>query len=190
MENIVQSTKSVQPSDPTATAVEALKSRARDLHRDVKSGQAAALKRLRMLADFRSAAAATMPAAVKRRHCLAVIAREFGFRGWPHAVQVLAGERVEDFGTLLYPQRCGVHINIWSASYDEAKQIQARHGGFLLAYKRQYLIVDDDYIRTLGLEPRDPDFDAIDRDWAGPEHGKVRARLYGKVIAASSGAAG
>jgi hypothetical protein len=125
--------------------------------------------------------------AIRRRHCLAVVARELGFRGWPHAVQVLSGTGTTDAGTLLYPRRCGAHINIWCASYDQAKRIRARHGGFLLGYKHQYLVVDDDYMTTLGVDPDDPDLDMIGRDWVGPSDAVARARLYGRVIDASIG---
>ena len=140
-----------------ADIVQTLKTHARKLHRLAGAGDPAALQRLRKLVEFRVAETAAMVAPIRRRHCLAVIARELGFRGWPHAVRVLSGLEKNDFGTLLYPHRCGAHINIWCASYDEAKQIRANHGGILLAYKHEYLVVDDDYMTTLGVDPSDPD---------------------------------
>ena len=167
-----------------ADIVHTLKSYARKLNRGACTGNADVLRRLRKLDVFQALDDTAIATKVKRRHCLAVVARELGFRGWPHATQVLGGAITEDVGTLLYPRRCGAHLNIWCASYDQAKRIRGEHGGFLLGYKRQYLIVDEDYIATLGIDPRDPDLDVIDRDWMIPDKPEVRARLYAKVVAA------
>ena len=84
-----------------ADIVQTVKTHARKLHRLAGAGDPAALQRLRKLVEFRVAETAAMAAAIRRRHCLAVIARELGFRGWPHAVQVLSGLEKNDFGTLL-----------------------------------------------------------------------------------------
>ncbi len=73
----------------------------------------------------------SLSASIKRRHCLAVVARELGFQGWPHAVGVLGGTDSTDFGTLLYPDGADAHWNIWSASYAEARAIREQHGGYL-----------------------------------------------------------
>src|SRR4029453_18100779 len=165
-----------------AGVISDLKARARLLHRQIGRHEPAAVARTRQLDEFRERDLASLSASIKRRHCLAVIARELGFRGWPHAVGVLRGTDSSDFGTLLYPERAGVHFNIWSASYDEAKAIREKHGGYLLAYRRHFLVVDEHFIRTLGLDPEDPDWDSIGRDWVKPRHAEGRERLYGKLI--------
>ena len=170
-----------------ADIARALKSHARRLHREVSSGNPIALQRVRKLDAFKPADAAVIAGAVKRRHCLAIVARELGFHGWPHAVQVLSGTGANDVGTLLYPHRCGAHINIWCACYNEAKRIRTRHGGFLLGYRHQFLVVDEDYMTTLGIDPSDPDLDVIGGDWVGPSDAAARARLYGRVIDAAIG---
>ena len=84
-----------------AGVISDLKAQARILHRQVASGDPHAVARVRTLAggDVRAAAGRT-----RRRHCLATLARELGFRGWPHAVAVLRGTDTSDFGTLLYPR--------------------------------------------------------------------------------------
>ena len=111
------------------------------------------------------------------------VAREAGFESWLHAASVLEGRRADDFGTLLYPPGCAAHWNIWSASYEEAQAIRQEHGGYLLAYKRHFFIADRYYIQdTLGLDPDDPDWERIGRDWVKPADPEARRRLYAKVL--------
>lgn len=162
-------------------AVETLKHYARVLHRRVQQGESRAVRSLRVLRELATVDAAQLAEAVQRKHCLTASALSVGFQSWMHAVEVLEG-RAEDFGTLLYPSTCYGHYNIWSASYEEARAIHAQHGGYLLAYKRQFLIVDRDYIESLGLEPEDPDLEAIGRDWVKPASTAARTRLYEKLV--------
>ena len=162
--------------------VSTLKTQARHLHRDIACGKPEAVSRVRLLPELWRLNPADLPSAIKRRHCLSTIARELGFDGWPHALAVLQGQEAADFGKLLYTGAQSPTLNIWSASYAEARDIRARHGGYLLAYRRHYLIVDEDYIRALGLEAEDPDWDRIGRDWVRPKDAEARKRLYGKLI--------
>lgn len=167
--------------------VDALKARARILHRKAKAGSPQVAGRLRAMDDLRLLDDEAFAAHVRRRHCLTLVARDFGFDGWGHAVQVLRGNNADDFGKLLCPPRCGGHFNIWSASYEEARTIRAQHGGYLLPYQRQFLVVDDGYLRTLGLDPEDPDWRRMGRDWVRPQDAAARQRLYGKLIEAAPG---
>ncbi len=163
--------------------IQELKAGARILHRRTRERDADALRRVRTLPELRSLDEADLEDAIRRRHCLSVIARELGFGSWPQAVAVLRGDRdAEDFGTLLYPAGADAHWNIWSASYDEAERIRAEHGGYLLAYKRHFFIVDRHFIETLGLDPEDSDWEALGRDWARPQQVNARGRLYAKLI--------
>lgn len=165
--------------------IQILKTRARALHRAAQAGDPAALARLRHHRELRELDDEGLRAAVRRRHCLARIADEHGFGGWNHAARVLGGadDDEDDFGTLLYPPGASAHWNIWSARYEEASAIRRDHGGFLLAYRRHFLIVDEHFIATLGLDPGDPDWAAIGRDWARPGDPAARSRLYGKLLA-------
>ena len=165
-----------------AGVISDLKAQARILHRQVASKNPRAVARVRMLAELADGDVHAVAARIRRRHCLATLARELGFRGWPHAVGVLRGTDTSDFGTLLYPSGAEVHWNIWSASYMEAAAIRADHGGYLLAYRRHFFIADRHFIATLGLDPDDPDWKRIDRDWVKPARPDARERLYGKLI--------
>lgn len=159
-----------------ASILEDLKAQARILHRRATAGDAAALARL-----------GNTDEPIKRRHCLSALARELGFDGWPHAVAVLSGRPTDDFGTLLYPPEGSGHSNIWCATYDEAHDIRAEHGGYLLAYKHQFFIVDRYFIETLGLDPDDPDWERIGRDWVQPLEPEARGRLYARLVRARQG---
>ena len=165
--------------------VRELKARAKLLHRRVAASDPEARKRLRVLPEFRAMtgdALAALTPLIQRKHCLAVTAREVGFESWLHAVSVLTGRAHDDFGTLLCLLGSPAHWNIWSASYEEARTIREAHGGYLLAYKRQFFITDRHYIEAIGLDPDDPDWDKIGRDWAMPRVAAARTRLYGKLL--------
>jgi hypothetical protein len=169
-----------EPSE-TSPAVACLKHYARILHRRIQQGEPQAVRVLRGLREFADPDAAQWPEAVQRKHCLTAAALQLGFRSWPHALEVLEGD-AEDFGTLLCPPTCHGHYNIWSAHYAEARGIREEHGGYLLAFKRQFLIVDRNYVESMGLDPDDPDWGRIGRDWVKPKDRKARERLYEKLV--------
>lgn len=159
------------------------KSEARILHRETRRRVPEALRRGRILKELRESSDDAIAENTLRRHCLAVIAREIGFDGWPHALGVITGQRSDDFGTILYPPRGAAYWNIWSASYHEAKSLREQTGGYLLAYKKHYFIVERYFIESLGLDPEDPDWERIGRDWAPPADLAARSRLYSRLIA-------
>lgn len=163
-------------------AIEEAKARARLLHRRVRDGDEEARLRLARLPEF--GGEAPDPEQIQRKHCLAVIGRELGFAGWPHAHRVLAGDPDElDFGTLLYPRGCGGFTNQWFAAYDEARRTRELTRGYLLAYRRQFFVVTGSYVEAMGLHPHDPDWGAMGWDWARPQQPAARARLYAKLLA-------
>jgi hypothetical protein len=173
-------------ADPSADIagdiVEELKDKARLLHKAVEAGDVEAVARVRGLPDFKGMAVDAIPPAVQRKHCLSALAREIGFSGWSHAVTVLDGRPSDDMGTLLSPPGAAAHWNIWSASYDEARQIREEHGGYLLAYKRHFFIVDRHYVEMLGLDPEDPRWERMARDWARPRDATARREMYAMLI--------
>ena len=173
-----------------AGLVEILRSHARILQREAGAGSPVARARLRALDGLRDFDDATLVATVQRRHALAAIARELGFSGWPHAAAVLGGERNDDFGTLLYPAGGAAHSNLWSADYQEARELREQVDGFLLAYQRHYFVVDRHFLGTLGLDPGDPDWERIGRDWVRPRDPAARARLYARLIRRKAAFAG
>ncbi len=166
--------------------IQEIKVRAEILQKRIEAGEPAAQQRLGILPELRNAPLDTMKefaATIQRKHCLTVLARELGFSGYPHALRVLAGEDEADFGTTLYPGGHGM-FNHWYANYEEARELRTEIQGYLLAYKRHFFIVDKHFIESLGLDPADPDWDAMGRDWVKPEDPDARRRLYGKLIQA------
>jgi len=165
--------------------IQEIKVRAEILQKRVEQGDAQALKRLSVLPELRKATPEALQefvATIQRKHCLAVISRELGFANYQHAQRVFAGEENEnDFGTMLYPSRCGA-LNHWYANYQEARDLRTQINGYLLAYKRHFFIVDHFFIELLGLDPQDPDWEVIGRDWVKPRDLEARRRLYGKLV--------
>jgi hypothetical protein len=165
-------------------AVQELKIRAQLIHRKVRIGDEIVLKRLHKVPELRKKFPEAVPAnEVQLKHCLVLVAQEFGFSTWLQANQVLSGQgQPQDFGTLLYGKSCG-GFNTWFADYQEALDVHHQTQGYLLAYKRQYFIVGPDFIQDLGLNPKDPDWDSIARNWPRPANMEARNRLYSKIIA-------
>jgi hypothetical protein len=167
-------------------AIQELKIRAERLHRRIRARDGGGLSRLRALPPLRRAADRELLAlagAIRRRHCLAVIAAELGFPDWIGARRVLAGEEAADFGALLCPKSCGAFLNRWYARYEDAVAVRKDCRGYLLAYRRQYLVVERDYIATLGLDPDDADWERLGFDWVRPRDVAARSRLYAKLLA-------
>lgn len=161
-----------------------VKHHARLLQTAAARGDEAALRRLRALPELAALDDASLTSGVKRRHCLAVIASDLGFSGWPHAKAVLEGAETEDRGELMHRASGGAYWNIWSATYDEAESIRREHGGWLLAYRRQFLIVDEHFIAHLGLDPEDQDWARIGRDWVRPADRAAWTRLTSRAVRA------
>lgn len=174
--------------DDTSASLAPFRAAARSLHRRAAAGDSAALERLRRLPELHGRDDAGLRASVQRRHAFALFAKELGMPGWPALRDVLLGATPDDFGKALYPGRCSAHWNIWSADYDEARGIREAHGGYLLAYRHHYLIVDRHYIETLGLDPDDPDWELAGRDWVRPRQPDARARLYAKLLGVETSA--
>ncbi len=177
-----------EPTELIRDPIRELKIRAELLHHGVTAAEPKALARLRVLAELRSLGDTELAAIapeIRRKHCLATVARECGFTNWQHASTVLGVNDPEDFGTMLCPTGAAAFWNIWSATYEEAQTIRQEHGGYLLAYKRHFFIVERAYIEMLGLDPDDADWKLIGRDWARPAVPAARQRLYGKLLARS-----
>jgi hypothetical protein len=178
----------------TIPAIQELKTRAEILHHRIEAQDPAALERLRALPQFNRKATeqfAAQPTAtapqIRRVDCLAIIATELGFANWPHLLQVISGSdpNPADFGTLLFPKHAAAHLNRWYRTYEEAVRDQAgsHSRAYLLAFRRQFVVVDRHYIPyALRVDPDDPDWEAIGFDWVRPKDVAARTRLYGKII--------
>lgn len=168
-------------------AIEEVKIRAQRLVKKARAGDPAVIARLRAeVPALRDTALvdAEVAEAVQLKHALALVARELGFRGWPHAREVLGGDTEErDFGTLLYPPRCRGHLTSWHVDHAEARASRAAAAGYLLPFRTQFFVVERGFLEDLGLDPDDADWSAMGYDWAEPQDRDARRRLYGKLLA-------
>ena len=105
------------------------------------------------------------------RDCLNAVAREIGFLNWQHARSVLAGQaaRHDDMGTFWHTRRCDGLLNHWFAHYERAREALAvSEHRVLVPYRKQFIVVDGNYLRELGL--------SIDDDaWARAQRDLVQA---------------
>jgi len=168
-------------------AIDELKTRARLVQKRIEQGDDDARERVRVAISRRSDANSKANAAAAPTYgdCLHTIARELGFQGFAHAQRVLAGDPDEaDFGTFLYTNSCGAYLNNWQVDYAAARAIREEAGGFLVPFKRQFVVVGSGFVETLGLAPDDPDWDSAGWDLVRPRSATARARLYAKRLAA------
>jgi hypothetical protein len=185
--------RNVERMDP----VRELKVRAEILQTKLEAKDSASFARLRALTELRHAddvSVIAKAAGFRRKHCLAVVARECGFASWEQARVVLGGGAGDgDFGTLLYGNGVDASaiMNRWFAHYEEARDAlkdlpdEPRH--YLLAYKRHCVIVEGPFVAALGLDPDDPDWRAIGWDWVRPLDPVARRRLYGRRLRETRG---
>ncbi|MEK6279818.1 MAG: hypothetical protein AABN95_05640 [Acidobacteriota bacterium] len=86
----------------------------------------------------------------------------------------------EDAGTLWYQPNLDVFLNRWFATYEDARKSREKDGGYLLPFRRQYFVCESEVIRTMGLEPADPDWEKIGWDVARPLDVEASERLREK----------
>lgn len=127
--------------------------------------------------------------APRLRDCLHEVARAVGFQHWEHARRVLGGQAQwgEDMGRFWYAPRCIVHLNTWIADRDQALAARERTSGFLLPYRRQFVLVEEGFVRELGLDPADPAWEAARRDLVGAYGSPAWKVLARQRLAAPAG---
>lgn len=162
--------------------IDEVKQHARVLHGQAQRCEVQAVARMRRLQEFKTLQPEQIALEVQRKHALTVHARELGFGSYPHLKRVLDGDSSGDVGTLFHRESGGAFFNIWSAHRDEAQQIREQHGGYLLGYRKQFVIVDRNFVQHAGSDPDDPDWQAIDRNWCCPRDWDAWRRLTLKCI--------
>lgn len=165
------------------SAIDELKTCADLVLTRARSGDSLALNRFRKLPPFKGQPDQDLQTQLQHKHGLWLVALEQGFPTWKQAKAIISGECGNgDYGTMLYPCGATRFLNQWFASYEEARDQLQKQGGFLLAYRRQFLLVGVGYILYLGLDPADPDWKAIQHDWMNPKNREARSRLYAKLV--------
>lgn len=147
------------------TMLEKLRSQAAILHKD--AAEPDNQRRFR-------AALPEVPPKPARKHALEVIARECGFAKWAEAkqfVEKLPADGVHAGG------RGGGTFNQWFRDYPAAREAWKRDGGFLFPFRDQYFVCEDEFVRGIGGDPADRDWDLAGRDFANPKDVQAWLRL-------------
>lgn len=117
------------------------------------------------------------PDSVRRKHALAVIAREAGFGGWGELKSALERRHEFDPASLL-DRRTGGFLNLWYRTYEEARAVLGgKPRRFLFPYRSQFFVCEAELIEAADVDPFDADWDRMGRDWVNPLDEAARARL-------------
>ncbi|MBI1260093.1 MAG: hypothetical protein GC184_00050 [Rhizobiales bacterium] len=117
---------------------------------------------------------------IQRKHALAVIAREMGFRDWAHLKAEAHIEMPPFDTTRLFPPRTSFYLNAWFVTYEEARAALGQ-GGFLFPYRTQIVVCEGGLLTSLGIDVADSDWQAIGRDWVQPADKAAHFRLNQKL---------
>jgi len=106
---------------------------------------------------------------------------------------VLIAAGIGAFSPRRLPQKCAeewygrgmdVFLNRWFARYDEARDALTADGGYLLPFRHHFFLCTAEAIRTLGLDPDDPDWLRIRFDGARPADSDAWQRLRNQRLTA------
>jgi len=117
--------------------------------------------------------AVSSPEALKLKHCLGLVSMELGFKDWHEAQQLLSGNKQQlmtiNMGSFFYPKGCGGFINEWFADYSQARNtlLNSATPKWLLPYKNQFIVVEQEYIEVFKLDK------TLLSSWAEIEHDMV-----------------
>lgn len=120
---------------------------------------------------------------VRRKHALAVIAREQGHASWTDLKEELEATAPHGFDPeAFFARNRGVFLNRWFATYAQAAASHRAEGGYLFPFRRQFFICEADFLQAFGVDTADPDWERIGYDWARPREPAARARLEAKLL--------
>lgn len=132
-----------------------------------------AIQQLKVVPQLAQLSSEAIQHQAKRKHALAAIACKHGFGSWQALREHCEYQNSQPF----VRNYVGGHLNKWFATYEEAKAEQQVAGGFLFPYKKQYFICDQHFVRQMGLDAGDADWQAIGFDWVKPLSIKAWQRL-------------
>ncbi len=77
----------------------------------------------------------------------------------------------------MFERHLAQFLNHWFANYEEAVLHLQTAGGFLFPFKNQFVVVEADLLKNVGLDPNDPDWAVIGWNWVDPSSATAFARL-------------
>ncbi|MES2765213.1 MAG: hypothetical protein V4642_05060 [Bacteroidota bacterium] len=113
---------------------------------------------------------------IKRKHVLAVLAAERGFKTWSELRDDIISKEC-----LHRPMGGSSFLNHWFAKYDEAREQLEKHGGYLLQYRDSYFVCESGYIKFLGLDSFKNEWEKIGYDWVKPADKKAWEVIFKKA---------
>lgn len=184
MRTTIASNKTRSNQTRSNQTIDEYRVRASRLLKELRLGDAAAaLSAGRRLQSVPAWAAATPEEivaardAVRRKHALAAVAAEAGFRDWADLKARCEAAPTGHFDTTLL-FRGAAFLNHWCKTYGEAREVLlARPGTFLFPYREHYVVCEAALLEARGVDASDPDWERIERDWVRPLDGKAWSRL-------------
>lgn len=114
---------------------------------------------------------------IRRKHALAVVAREAGYSGWLELKAAIEQKKEFDPARLV-DRPTGGFINLWHRRYEEAREaLDGETRRYLFPYRSQFFVCEAGLIETAGVDPFDADWDRMGRDWVKPADEVARRRL-------------
>lgn len=149
------------------------------------------LKQLSFLSNFNISQIINVLDTIKLKHCLDLIAIENNFLSWQDLVQNhmhtnemteedIKENDLEEYELYRY-NLSEAALNSWYPTYAEAKIHLDRSGGYLLPYKNHFFICQAQHIVGLGINPNDPDWEKIGKNWIEPKDKAAKLRLIEKL---------
>lgn len=124
---------------------------------------------------------------VQHKHGLAVVAREAGHTTWTELKQALEALAGQVDTRTFFQKGQSTFLNRWFSTYEEAARSLESQGGFLFPFRTQCFICEADFLRALGIDPRDADWERMGRDWVRPRDAAAKERLEKKLVALGYG---
>jgi hypothetical protein len=121
---------------------------------------------------------------IRRKHALAVIAREQGHASWEELKSARGEEdRPQVDFEFFFVRETSAYLNRWFATYPEALASLRALGGYLFPYRQQFFICEAGFLEARGVDTGDPDWERMGRNWVEPLDPAARARLEEKLLA-------
>lgn len=115
---------------------------------------------------------------IRRKHALAVIAKESGFKDWPALKSAYCMAEETGFDTTRLFLKTAAFLNFWFRDYDEARQVLTNEPRrFLFPHRQHFVVCEGGLLEALGVDIGDPDWERMGRDWVKPADRRARARL-------------
>lgn len=106
------------------------------------------------------------------KHAYAVLAIEAGFNNWNALREAIIRE------DCLYSDQCACFLNAWFADYRTAQNYLQQHGGYLLKFRKDFVVCQQEYITQLGLGHYPAEWKAIAYNWVEPACKASWQKLY------------